>query len=153
MKPPIAYIPGSGAVARWWARFLEPPSWASSLFAWSSSGAFAAGVVMVLVYLAQHGGLARMGLLSSLGVTALSIVILIGLFLPFLLSAGLYFLLVRSRTPTSGALWCAGFHTVAHILVVKFLGSDIGVHALVPLAIGGMWGLWLPRAGNPEMFT
>jgi hypothetical protein len=152
MKPPLVYIPGSGAVARWWQRFLEPPGWASSLFAWSSSGAFAAGILMVLVYLGQHGGLARMGLLSSLGVTALAIVILIGLFLPFLLSAGLYFLLVRARTPRSGALWSAGFHTIAHLIVVTFLGFDIGMHVLVPLVIGGVWGLWLPRTINPEAF-
>jgi hypothetical protein len=150
MQPARAYVPAGGRWTRLVARVIEPPQWASSLFAWSLSAAFAAGLLHMLAYLGNHGSLLELRMKGSLGVLALSVIFVLALFLPLLISAGLYLALISHRTPRNGAVWCVGVHTAAHIAVMIFLAKPLTCHLVVPLFVAGLWGLWLPRVGNPE---
>ncbi len=150
--PPRATIVGSESSFRaFFDRLARPPSWASSIFAWACSGAFAGAAGNVFATLARAGALDDIRLLGSLGIVAGSLVAMIGLVIPFLVSGGLYLLLIPRRTPGAGALWNVLFHGGAHLVVVSwFLGAAWHANLEVPVVIGALWGLWLPRAANPE---
>ena len=151
-KPPLASVVGARPSWRGLIdRLASPPRWARSLFSWSLSGAFAAAAANIFAWIARSGELMNVGLLGSLGVVAGSMLAAVVLIVPFLTSAGLYFLFFPHRTPRSAALWCLGFHVLAHLLVVAwFMGHAWHANLEAPVLIGALWGLWLPATINPE---
>ena len=150
--PPVASVLGSPTSWRVLLdRLASPPRWARSMFAWSLTGAFAASAGNILGYIARVGALTELRMLSSLGVVAAAAIVSLAIILPFMFSGGLYFLFFSRRTALSGALWCASFHVVAHLVIVAwFMGQPWHANLEAPVLIGGLWGLWLPPAINPE---
>ena len=98
------------------------------------------GNIAVWAYRRPWGALAIASLFFSLA-----------LFPPLRLAAGLYFLLVRRADARWTAAWIAGTQAAAHVTALAFLGLPLTLHLWVPIAVGGLWGAWLPRVKPPEI--
>lgn len=154
--PPVARV--ADARPSWrnaLARLAEPPSWASTMFTWSLSGAFAAAAGNMFAAFARMGILGEIRLLGSLGIGAASMISALGLLVPFLACGGAYLVLfTRRRAPLTGAIFGAAFHSLAHLAVVAwFLSQSWHANLEVPLLIGGLWGAWLPSVVGREERT
>lgn len=155
--PPVARV--AGARPSWrnaLDRLAEPPRWAHTLFAWALSGAFAGAAGNLFAAFARMGILGDIRLLGSLGIGAASMISAFVLLVPFLICGGTYMVLfMQRRTPLGGALYGAAFHGLAHLAVVAwFLRQPWHANLEVPLAIGALWGSWLPSVvGREERAT
>ena len=147
---PRAQIARPGAARRaseWATRHLLASRFDRGLSSWSFSGAFVAGCALTLYAYAQVGALDDMTMSSSLGVVLFASMGTMLLVWPFLVSALVYLAVWRHggwRSRPAGALWGALFHAAAHGAALEAVASDPSTALVIPLAIGALWGSWLP---------
>jgi hypothetical protein len=142
-------------------RLLTPPPWASRSGRWALSGGVAAIVGHLVTLAALLLFTDKLSIAdfadfldspSTILFTGVGTLVL-GFFFagPFMVSSGFYFALVGRRTPRNGALWNMGFHCAAHVLFMLCMGGTLYLNQLhVPLVVGLLWGLWLPRTRDHE---
>lgn len=156
---PSAALHERSAWRRLLLRLKQPPLWAARPGRWAISGGVAAVVAHLLslaVWMLIRGDLRWLDLTSARNVYSLLVVgfsaLVSGFFVaaPFAVASTAYFALVGRRTPWNGALWNTAFHTIAHVLLLLFLGVPLVAQLHVPILIGFLWGLWLPRTRDHE---
>jgi hypothetical protein len=147
---PTAQIARPGAARRaaeWLQCHLLASRFDQGLASWSFSGAFAAGCALTLYAYWQAGALGQLDMSSSLGVALFASLGTMVLVWPFLVSALIYLAVWRHdgwRSRFAGALWGAIFHATAHGLALEAFASEPSAGILIPVAVGGLWGSWLP---------
>ncbi len=156
---PSAALHERSAWRRFFLHLKQPPAWASSTGRWAVTGgiaAVAAHLLSLAVWLLFRGHISWLELTSTNSVYSLLAfgfsALVSGFFVaaPFAVASVLYFALFGRRTLWNGALWNAGFHTVAHVLLMFFLGISSVAQLHVPILIGFVWGMWLPRTRDHE---
>ncbi len=159
--PSVTLLPRThgSRIDRAWRWLQQPPRWASQPGRWAISAGIAAillhGFSMMLHRILVEGAPLRPGALF-LGVgEAISInfsIFFSGLLLalPLALSGQIFFSFFSRRTPLLGALWCAAFHATAHATLFLILEWDFWANLQVPILVGALWGLWLPRTREHE---
>jgi len=147
---PSAQIARPGMVRRggqWLGHHLLGPRFTSGVASWSFSGAFFAGCALTLYACWRAGALGELDMQSSIGVVIFAGLGMVLLVWPFVLSAVLYVAAWRRgawRSRAAGALWGAGFHATAHAAVMNAFGAPALSGVIIPIAIGALWGSWLP---------
>lgn len=139
--------------------FTRPPRFARNRLTWALSAALVASVIhLVTVFGLGVCGCEldgepahRAELFDSILLAIASLFLSLALFPPLRLAAGLYFLLVRRADARWTAAWIAGTQAAAHVTALAFLGLPLTLHLWVPIAVGGLWGAWLPRVAPPEI--
>lgn len=139
--------------------FTRPPRFARNRLTWALSAALVASVIhLITVFGLRVCGCEldgepahRAALADTLLLAIASLFFSLALFPPLRLAAGLYFLLVRRADARWTAAWIAGTQAAAHVTALAFLGLPLTLHLWVPLAVGGLWGAWLPRVAPPEI--
>lgn len=139
------------------AHLRKPPSWAAGSARWALSAAAAAVLFHILNFLVRDGSLHILFEVGKRpGEIALSLFIFTLAMLPIFamlrLSAALYYVLQRKRTVRSAVLWTAGFHVCAHAALLGFLRAEPLFAIHVPLLVGALWGIWLPRIHDAETY-
>lgn len=144
---------------RFFLRLKQPPPWAARPGRWAVTGgvaAIAAHLVSFSITLLIRGDIGWLELSSARNVYTLLVVslstLVFGFFMagPFAVASTIYFELFRRRTLWNGAIWNTAFHTAAHSSLLFFLGIFSFSHLHVPILIGLLWGLWLPRTRDHE---
>jgi hypothetical protein len=162
--PPMPPVPSAVLLPRTlaqraWARLLQPPRFAANRLTWSLSGALVVASIHVLTMigfdlcLCGHDGDAHVKsvtfadtVLVAIGALFLSLT----LFPPFRLSAGLYFFFFERPSRRTAVTWSVLFHLAAHLVTLWFLDLSLATNLWVPIAIAGLWGVWLPRLMDRE---
>lgn len=141
----------------------RPPRWADHSGRWALS----AGICAVLLHLASsalydvvRAGGASHTLSHLLGLSfgeaaILNVCIFLGglcFAMPMASSRRLFFgLFTRRRTALDGAWFGACFHAFLHLLFLRVFDAPAWhLHLHVPILIGGLWGLWMPRIIDDE---
>lgn len=142
--------------ARWIATRVAPPrsvvdsTGFSAASTWSMSGAWAAGFTIGLYLLFVNNDLFSLGVSELVGWLLCATFGMLFWFWPFLASFYMYSPLRRFRwlaRRRGAALYGAMWHTTAHYLLIDSMGGDpCGASMLVPVAVGALWGSWLPAA-------
>lgn len=139
--------------------FTRPPRFARNRLTWALSAALVASVIhLVTAFGLRVCGCEldgepshRAELADTVLLAIASLFFSLALFPPLRLAAGLYFLLVRRADARWTAAWIAGTQAAAHVTALAFLGLPLTLHLWVPIAVGGLWGAWLPRVKPPEI--
>lgn len=137
------------------ARLKQPPAWAAGPSRWALSAAAFALLLHLVTVLARDG---RLHLLYEVGRTpsnaALTLFVfslaLMPMFAMLRFSGALYFVLLCRRTAGSGVAWTTFFHACAHMAVLGFLRAEPFAAIHVPILVGVVWGLWLPRVHDGD---
>lgn len=152
----LARVSLAHRVRRWIYDRLAPPRTLTVSYGfgaasyWSLTGALAAGFTLGLYLLCMSGNLWGADFTLTIGWAIFAAFGVVFWFWPFLGSYYMYaplryFSLLRTRMGAAiyGGLW----HTTAHCLLIYWLEDNPFTGAmLVPMAVGGLWGSWLPTA-------
>ena len=118
---------------------------------WSISGAFAACLAITVYIALRSDSLVEADFVETVGWTIFAAFGATLLFWPFLASFLLWLVLRRAghhalclQSRAGAALYGATFHLTAHLLVTENLGGAPATLALMPIAVGALWGSWLP---------
>ncbi len=164
---PAASLHNASRWRRLLAQLAEPPSWARQAGGWSLSAGLATGLFLSATVFSMswgcrrgpdaHGPEQRLDYTRLFAVfswpdyevVVVAILVLgtfwLAAFLPFRFTVGVY-RMALSRFGRRGAmLWCTALHTALHLFI--FVPMDLlrPETLLAPLAIGMLWGAWLPH--------
>ena len=145
-------------IARWVVdraaapRWMREPNHYSAATSWSASGAAAASLAIGLYALVVSGLIWEADMAATVGWAVFSLLGVIVLFWPFLLSWLSYQPLSRiaiMRNRWVAAAFGAGWHAGAHSAVIASLDGHVSWAMLIlPITVGSLWGSWLRASAN-----
>lgn len=164
---PTASLPNAPLWRRFLARLAEPPRWARRATGWSFSAAFFTALFLVATILSmtwgckcgpnRHVDRELLDYTRLLSLTAeleldqlgyflfLIVPITFAAFLSFRLTAGFYRLALTRFGRRGAMIWCTALHTALHVSLFGLFNILRPETFLAPLAIGMIWGAWLPH--------
>lgn len=164
---PAASLHNASLWRRLLARLAEPPRWARQANSWSSSAALATGIFLAATMFSMSWGCkcgperhspdwqlldyTRLADLAGIDFGTLVIAVLLIVFLalaafvPFRLTAAFYRLALARFGRRGAMIWCTALHTALHLGVFVFFNILRPETLIAPLAIGMLWGAWLPH--------
>lgn len=138
---------------RWLLALGKTPRWASGRASWAVSAGCSAAALHLLSAVVRSGDLRVLYEIGKVNLSMLllysiaALVITFAFYIPLWISANMYFALFARPSRASAVLWCACFHSAAHLAIgYLFNGSLVpaAYNLHVPLIIGAAWGAWLP---------